>query len=894
MKKIRILFLFSILTFSPNPIMSQNQEVLWTSRFDVHNERSTFLNMSITPEGKLIVTGKTSGVNNSESFASFMNPDGVFESSMDYKGSIRIFESPEYGSEDKYDFATYDLNGNIFLAGNYSKGGSWVSRYSLVGIPKWENHIEKKVSFETTVRIKGMETDSNGNLIIFGTDHNGITENIIMKYDSVGRIDSQFGQNGVVDVGKNIDAFCIDSQGAIYISTSASDYHYTYSIKKYTREGIIDSTFGEQGEVIDKFKFGYKNVITHLKTNSSGDILALGWYDGHDKMYKTAFASYSANSKKKYSKIVYSAGRQEGAIPSSISINSKGEIALAVKTIKLYSGDLKSMLYRLSSLGEIIDTTQLPFILSRGDNKIVKKLIYNDDGTILVGGTTEVKGGDVITLFRISKSGLFDAQFGKNGIVYISWHKEYVEPELQDIAIDNESSIYLLHNQKILKLKNDGIADNSFNYDGLLSVPYIRNENSLEVNSTGGVTLGGNCQVWDYGYTALLNISSDGFTKEEISKVFGRSRTDSYYTKDIRLNIEKDIFVLTSRSKEDRYGIVKYSSTNVSLFKNIFGSWDKPKIVTAITLDRDGKILISGQSNSKITAFRHNNDGSIDSTFNRIGHSSNFESNGYTIKSDLTNRVLVSGIYNSNIAITRFNYNGSIDSTFGNNGILQTPLVIPFAPKKPSKNNFVIDEFGRIIVIGLKADYSNYEMTLIRYTEEGTIDSTFGEDGIISNDAGIDNYGELIELDGDGNIIAVGTGIKASIGDEYFPNGYIVIKKYNNLAPVVSVEHKEVTEVITDYSLSQNYPNPFNPSTKINYQIPKEKKRIGSNSQNSNKVTLKIYDVLGKEVVVLVNQEQPMGNYEVNFNSSDLSSGIYYYQLTAGSFMGTKKMIVLK
>ncbi|WP_337866977.1 T9SS type A sorting domain-containing protein [Ignavibacterium sp.] len=85
------------------------------------------------------------------------------------------------------------------------------------------------------------------------------------------------------------------------------------------------------------------------------------------------------------------------------------------------------------------------------------------------------------------------------------------------------------------------------------------------------------------------------------------------------------------------------------------------------------------------------------------------------------------------------------------------------------------------------------------------------------------------------------------------------------------------------FSLNQNYPNPFNPSTSIKYQV----------SSISN-VSLKVYDVLGKEVVTLVNQIQPAGNYEVSFNASSLTSGIYFYKLQAASFSQTKKMLLLK
>ncbi len=86
-----------------------------------------------------------------------------------------------------------------------------------------------------------------------------------------------------------------------------------------------------------------------------------------------------------------------------------------------------------------------------------------------------------------------------------------------------------------------------------------------------------------------------------------------------------------------------------------------------------------------------------------------------------------------------------------------------------------------------------------------------------------------------------------------------------------------------NYELFQNYPNPFNPLTTINYNIPR-----------SGITTLKVYDVLGKEVVTLVNEYQNAGFKTVQFNGSNLSSGIYFYKVSAGDFNKVMKMILVK
>jgi hypothetical protein len=88
---------------------------------------------------------------------------------------------------------------------------------------------------------------------------------------------------------------------------------------------------------------------------------------------------------------------------------------------------------------------------------------------------------------------------------------------------------------------------------------------------------------------------------------------------------------------------------------------------------------------------------------------------------------------------------------------------------------------------------------------------------------------------------------------------------------------------INNYILSNNYPNPFNPTTTISYQIPE-----------FSFVTIKIYDVLGNKISTLINEEKPAGSYKVEFNGSELPSGIYFYRLQAGDYIEAKKMVLMK
>jgi hypothetical protein len=99
---------------------------------------------------------------------------------------------------------------------------------------------------------------------------------------------------------------------------------------------------------------------------------------------------------------------------------------------------------------------------------------------------------------------------------------------------------------------------------------------------------------------------------------------------------------------------------------------------------------------------------------------------------------------------------------------------------------------------------------------------------------------------------------------------------YSNIAEVF-------LESLGIFDLSQNYPNPFNPNTTIKYSIPKQ-----------SIVSLKVYDLLGKEILTLVNENKPMGNYTVEFKSENISGGVYFYKLSSGQFSQVKKMLLLK
>jgi len=133
----------------------------------------------------------------------------------------------------------------------------------------------------------------------------------------------------------------------------------------------------------------------------------------------------------------------------------------------------------------------------------------------------------------------------------------------------------------------------------------------------------------------------------------------------------------------------------------------------------------------------------------------------------------------------------------------------------------------------------------------------------------------------------INLGISSSgVSLEFDSNGFLYVgtRKRGLFRSVeITTNVKSISNTPSTYLLLQNYPNPFNPTTVISYQIPQQ-----------GFVTLKIFDVLGREVATLVNEEKPAGRYEVNFNAVGLASGVYIYRMKVNDFIESKKMILLK
>jgi uncharacterized delta-60 repeat protein len=337
-----------------------------------------------------------------------------------------------------------------------------------------------------------------------------------------------------------------------------------------------------------------------------------------------------------------------------------------------------------------------------------------------------------------------------------------------------------------------------------------------------------------------------------------------------------------------RYFTLARYNTNGSL-DNSFGTNgivitpdSSASVAFASAIQKDGKIVVGGVTGVEIAIARYNVDGTLDTTFGQSGkvtmaigtfaiaNSLAIHRNG---KIFVAGSSYTAGIKGFDIILIRLNSNGNPDTEFGTGGIAFNPAM----DYEDASNSVIIQNEDKIVVGGYSETKSRYyNFALARYNNNGDIDQTFGVGGIVKTQVG--NFRtsiiNTIAQQNNGNIVAGGY---SDNGSDY--NAFCIARYTSSIStgindPKTGAENNAAI-------LEQNYPNPFDLSTKIKYELP-----------ISGYVTLKIYNLMGQEVKTLVNQNQGMGTYEVEFSSGKLSSGVYSYRLTIGDKAVARLMIL--
>lgn len=245
---------------------------------------------------------------------------------------------------------------------------------------------------------------------------------------------------------------------------------------------------------------------------------------------------------------------------------------------------------------------------------------------------------------------------------------------------------------------------------------------------------------------------------------------------------------------------------------------------------------------------------------------------------DNYSKIIIDGNGNLNFFYNYYNSNGTFLTKSSDNGITwSTPQKI-YSSSIPFENPY--------LSINITSDNT---FVMLTHISDGNIYVSSSSDAI--------NWSSPIQVNSeDGTVTDESFMNSVLIDDSHVSTAWIDTRTGNEeifyanvLIPDTPTDVKDKDDTLpVKFKLLQNYPNPFNPSTTINYSIPMDK------TQNIFPVRLKIYDVTGKEVAVLVNENKSAGNYSVNFDASNLTSGTYFYRLDVGNYTAVKKMVLMK
>ncbi len=583
---------------------------------------------------------------------------------------------------------------------------------------------------------------SDGKIVVAGTDN-------LRRYTNTGTLDTTFGNGGMATTAKNIYATCIAIQkdGKITVGgVSQNSSKNNYALVRYNTNGSLDSTFGKSGIVTTSI--GISSVVYSIAIQSNGKIVMGGYsFSYKDTIQVFALARYTSNGSLDYTfgngGIVTLAISSTYSIVQSVAIQSDGKI-IAVGTIspnainldRYFNNNGKMCLVRFTTNGSLDNSVGIVTTTNAGKKTCLddrgNATAIQSDGKIVVAGRSDQK----YALIRYNTNGSLDATFGIGGIVATDiWYS------INSIAIQSDGKILVAGqgSQGLIRFNSNGSFDATFGNGGTAIISGDAVANAVTIQNDGKIIVA--CESQGGTYISLLRFTANG-TLDSSFGFNGIATKSGLGGRALAIQSDGKIAVAGFSKNSSPYGydfaLVRYN-TNGSL-DSTFGTGGIVStaigdfaIAEAIAIQSDGKILLAGWTNTADGGFvlaRYNTNGSLDNTFGNNGivntNISDVEKvNSLVIQSD--GKIIAGGYSISgsdfalNLSVVRYKTNGSLDSTFGNAGIVATPVGNHNTDLYSIKCALALQTDGKIIIAGVSAFNNNYDFALVRYHNDNTL-----------------------------------------------------------------------------------------------------------------------------------------------------------------------------
>lgn len=884
--------------------------------------------IAVDASGNVYVTGFSAGIGTYNDFETIKyTPTG-----------IQVWEARYNGpgnTNDNGRAIAVDAAGNVYVTGeSYGTLYDFATvKYNSNGVQQWAaryNGPGNNADFPNSLAV-----DTNGNVYVTGSTINGnTTMYATVKYNSSGVQQWASIYNGTANTTSIAYAIALDAQGFVYVTgrswqTGTSEDAVTIKYNPSTGDSVWVKKFNSPGNGPDEGYGITTDVSNNIYVTGAANDLNAGTWGIIDVKYNSAGVQQWA--------IVYTPPGRQATYGKKISVDSQGNTYIGGYSL-IFTSSLHTEDYLMAKFDANGVYQWSQFYNGTGNDR--------DEG---YGMVIDNSGNSYIT--GLSYAGYVSGSCDYTTVKYNSagvqqWEARYNYPvrgndQTAAMKIDNSGNIYVAgtsvwqaEGSDIVLLKFNSSGDTQWvrRYDS----PALSNDNAtcMEIDSAGNIYVGGGSwnPSFQLGNYTVLKYSPSG-TLLWSSGIFEGGYTN--VPRSIAADGSGNVYVFGTAggSPFNHYELIKYNQNGDTVWSKSLSATSRTAAQKVVT-DMNGNVYVTGLASFNIYTIKLNSNGDTlwTASYNGLGNSTdqpldmyvdvngNVYVTGYTMTAStigsedyVTIKYNSSGVqqwaktYNgpgnghdaaASIAVDSLGYVSVTGTSFapGSGYDYETIKYTPSGDTvwtqryNGSGNNIdfaasICGRFRNVFVTGGTKSGNVYNLTTLKYDTLGALKWQ------MTYSANLDsaNVNPVLVTDRLGNVYAAGTTFEN--GTDYD----IVLIKYSEPVGIKQLSN----DVPVKYNLYQNYPNPFNPSTVIKFQIPLSRgvsARLRNGQAGRGVLTqLIIYDILGRESASLINGELNPGTYELTWDASSFSSGIYFYQLVSGGNMiDTKKMILLK
>jgi uncharacterized delta-60 repeat protein len=613
----------------------------------------------------------------------------------------------------------------------------------------------------------------------YGSYINGIQRACALaRYQPDGSLDTSFGDDGKVTIWIGVSFVCeavaVQADGKIVAAGSTHrGADSDFALVRFKADGSLDTTFDADGKILTPVS-GADDHLWALAIQPDGKIVALGTtyliaaYENWISVVRynadgSPDATFDGDGK------VSIAGRA-----MAMALQSDGKIVLAGATLHETNPDFA--LWRLNADGSLdaaFDGDGQATTDFSSDSDAANAVTIQTDGKIIAAGTISNNARSDFAVARYNPDGSLDTTFENDGKVTTAFSSNLNYTSAVGVQADGKAVAvgYNINGESLfVRYKTDGTLDTEFDGDGKLTTSIMSGAKTLMFQTDGKIISAGGLLRNSNFDSVVVRLNPNGSFDTSFD-------TDGQVLTDIGVRnsgaravaIQADGKIVTAGYSgtytESDFGLARFNTDgsldptfdNDGMVTTTF-PFNGSEEVTAIAIQPDGKIVAAGMVNRKYGLARYNPDGSLDTTFNGDGrvistYTGMDGASAVAVQPDgkiVVGGVMIGGLY-GDFALFRFNPDGSPDTTFDGDGIARTSV----SETDDAVSAIIIQPDGKIVAAGTALN-ANSDFAVVRYNADGSLDTTFDNDGMVTTSVANRDIASSVSLQPDGKIVVAG------------------------------------------------------------------------------------------------------------------------------------------